>query len=104
MLNIIQNNPYRFLGVCSNAPTAERVANTRRLNAFLKVNKVVSFPLDLDNLMPSLTRTADGLNAASSSINLPMDQFKYALFWFIKVSPIDKMALDYLQKGDTAKA
>ena len=104
MLNIIQNNPYRFLGVCSNAPMAERIANSRRLSAFLKVNKVVSFPLDLDKLMPPLTRTTEGMNAASSSINLPLDQLKYALFWFINASPIDKMALEYLKKGDAAKA
>lgn len=104
MLKIVQNNPYRFLGVCSNAPTAERLANSRKLNAFLKVNKEVSFPLDLTNLLPSLVRTTDGMNAANNSINLPKDQLKYALFWFINSSAIDKMALEYLQNGNTSKS
>ena len=96
MLKIVQNNPYRVLGVCSNAPTAERLANSRKLNAFLKVNKEVSFPLDLTHLLPSLERTIDGMNAANNSINLPKDQLKFALFWFISSSAIDKMALEYL--------
>lgn len=104
MLKIIQNNPYRFLGVCSNAPTAERLANSRKLNAFLKVNKELTFPLDLTQLMPPLARTVEGMNTASNSINLPKDQLKYALFWFINGSAIDKMALEYLQNGNTTKA
>ena len=104
MLKIVQNNPYRFLGVCSNAPTAERLANSRKLNAFLKVNKEVSFPLDLTHLLPSLERTIDGMNAANNSINLPKDQLKFALFWFISSSAIDKMALEYLQNGNTSKS
>ena len=104
MLNIIQNNPYRFLGVCSNAPTAERLANSRKLSAFLKVNKEVTFPLDFTHLLPSIKRTADGMNTANSSINLPKDQLKYALFWFINDSTIDNMALDYLKAGNKSKA
>lgn len=104
MLKIIQNNPYRFLGVCSNASIKDRVANGNRLKAFLKVGKDVSFPLDLSDLIPSLSRTAEGLETANNSINLPKDQLKYALFWFINASSIDKMALEYLQKGNTVKA
>ena len=46
-MNILQNNPYRILGVYSNSPIKERLANHNRLKAFLKVGKSVSFPLDL---------------------------------------------------------
>ena len=104
MLKIIQNNPYRFLGVCSNAPTAEKLANSKKLRAFLKVNKEVAFPLDFTHLMPPLTRTAEGVNIANNSINLSQDQLRYALFWFINASTIDNMALEYLQNGNTSKA
>lgn len=104
MLKITRNNPYRFLGICSNASTSERLANTRKLNAFLKVNKELVFPLDLANLMSPLLRTIEGINAANNSINLPKDQLKYALFWFVNSTPIDKMALEYLQNGNTTKA
>lgn len=103
MLQIIRNNPYRFLGVCSNSPTAERLSNARRINAFLKVNKEVSFPLDLATMLQPLARTAEGLNVANNSINLPKDQLKYAMFWFISATSIDKMAIDYIKEGNTAK-
>lgn len=102
--NIILQNPFRFFGVCSNAPTAERLANSNRLNAYLKVNKEVVFPLDLLHLMPPLSRSADEIGTVTNNINLPHDQLKYALFWFINASSIDKMALDYLQNGNTEKA
>lgn len=104
MLNIIRNNPYRFLGICANSPAKDRVANTNKLKAYLKVGKDVAFPLDLTALLPAIQRTAGGLDSASNSINLPKDQLKYALFWFINDTAIDKMALEYLQTGNTAKA
>lgn len=104
MLKLIQNNPYRFLGVCSNSPAKERLANSKKANAFLKVNKEVSFPLDLPNVLQPLHRTQDGLTTANNSVNLPKDQLKHALFWFISGSPIDKMALEHLQAGNEAKA
>ena len=104
MLKIIYNNPYRFLGVCSNSPVRDRVANANRLKAFLRVGKNLSFPIDLPNLIPPIIRTEDGLAEANNRINLPKEQLKHALFWFFNASPIDKMAIDYLQNGITQKA
>lgn len=104
MLRAIQNNPYRFLGVCSNSPAKERIANQRRLKAYLPTGRTVDFPLDLPQLLQPISRTLEDMDKAYNAINLPKDQLRHALFWFINASPIDKMALDYLQKGDTAKA
>ena len=104
MLKIIQNNPYRFLGVCSNSPTKERVANANRLKAYLKVGKEVSFPLDLPKIIPAIHRTMENMDSANNSINIATDQLKYALFWFVNGDSINQMALDHLQNGNTAKA
>lgn len=103
-MKIISNNPYRLLGVYSNSPVKERIANANKLKAYLKVGKSVSFPLDLSDFMPTPIRTVESMEHVNSSINLPQDQLKYALFWFINGSPIDDMALAYLQKGDIEKA
>ena len=103
-MEIISSNPYRLLGVYSNSPVKERIANANKLKAYLKVGKSVSFPLDLSDFMPTPIRTVESMEHANSSINLPQDQLKYALFWFINGSPIDDMALAYLQKGDIEKA
>lgn len=104
MLKIIVNNPYRFLGVCSNSSARERVANTGRLKAYLKVGKDVSFPLDLSNIIPAVHRTMEDMDSANNSINIPTDQLKYALFWFVNGDSINQMALDHLKTGNTVKA
>lgn len=103
-MNIISSNPYRLLGVYSNSSAKDRIANANKLKAYLKVGKSVSFPLDLSNLLPTPFRTVESMEHTQGCINLPHSQLKHALFWFIKVSSIDKIALDYLQNGDTDKA
>ena len=62
-MNILQSNPYRLLGVYSNSPTKERLANHNRMKAFLKVGKPVSFPLDLSNYLTSVRDNELYLNA-----------------------------------------
>lgn len=103
-MNIISSNPYRLLGIYSNSPAKDRIANANKLKAYLKVGKSVSFPLDLLNFVSTPFRTVESIEHAQGSINLFHSQLKYALFWFIKVSPIDEIALGYLQNGDTDKA
>lgn len=103
MLSVIQDNPYRFLGICSNSPAREKVTNTNRLKAYLKVGKEVTFPLDLTSHIAPIVRTQEGMDAANNKTNLPKDQLKYALFWFVNDTPIDKMALEYLQTGNSTK-
>lgn len=51
-MNLLSHNPYRVLGVMANAPVKERVANQAKIKAFLKVGKPISFPLDLEELLP----------------------------------------------------
>lgn len=106
MLNIIRNNPYRLLGIYSNSPTKERVANYNRLKAFLKVGKDISFALDLPTSLPSINRTADTVANADAELTLPNDQFRYAQFWFIKATPFDDIAMNHLTAGniDSAKS
>lgn len=103
-MDIINSNPYRLLGVFSNSPIREQIANANKLKAYLKVGKSVTFPMDLLNLMPPPIRTDESMEHANRSINLSQDQLKYALFWFIKGSSIDDIALVYLQNGDAEKA
>lgn len=44
-MNIINNNPYRQLGVYSTSPQREVVANQGKMKAFLKVGRPVTFHL-----------------------------------------------------------
>lgn len=99
-MKIIENNPYRQLGVYANSPIKERVANHNKLQAFLKVGKQVDFPLDLTYYLPPINRTSETVTQAESKLALPHDQLKYAQFWFVKATPLDEIALNHLLAGN----
>lgn len=104
MNKLITHNPYRLLGVFSNSPTKEKVANMGKMKAFLKVGKAVSFPLDLAGILPPIERTEELVSEADTKLALPAEQLKHAQFWFIKESPIDEVAFNNLMSGDIDKA
>lgn len=103
-MDIIDNNPYRLLGVYANSPTKELVANEGKAKAFLKVGRQVTFPLDLSQFLPVANRTIETIADAKAKLTLPTDQIKYAQFWFLKVTPIDEVAFNNLLAGDMDKA
>lgn len=103
-MNILQSNPYRLLGVYSNSPTKERLANHNRMKAFLKVGKPVSFPLDLSNYLSPINRTEASVADADAKLTLPKDQILYAQFWFLKTTPLDDVAFNHLLAGEIDKA
>lgn len=99
-MHIITNNPYRQLGVYSNSPIKERVANHNRLRAFLKVGKQVDFSLDLPQYLSPIDRTSESVAQAEASLALPNEQLRYAQFWFMKDSPLDEVAFNHLFAGN----
>ncbi|ADY36264.1 hypothetical protein Bacsa_1701 [Phocaeicola salanitronis DSM 18170] len=103
-MNIIINNPYRQLGVYSNSPIKERVANHNRLKAFLKVGKHVDFPLDLSQYLTPIDRTSESVAQAEASLALSNEQIKYAQFWFMKATPLDDIAFNHLFAGNMGEA
>lgn len=100
MLDIVINNPYRILGVYANSPKKEVVTNRSKFNAFNKVGKQISFPLDLISILGVPFRTEESISKADSLLTLPIDQVKYAQFWFINHTPIDQIAFNHLCSGD----
>ena len=100
----VKQNPYRLLGIYANATTKERLANQSRLQAFLKIGKSVSFPLDLTSYLGEVERSEAVIATASANLTLPQDQIRYAQFWFVKDTPIDTVAFNHLESGDLVKA
>ena len=96
MLDIIRHNPYRLIGVFSTATRKEIVANLARIKANMRVNRQISFPADLDGVLSSLQRTAENIADAESKLTLPTDLIRYAQFWFIENTEIDKIAINNL--------
>lgn len=104
MLKIIQNNPYRTLGVYANSPKRDIVANIGKALAFLKVNRSVEYPLDLKGLLPTLMRTLDSMKEAEAHLAIAKEQIKYAQFWFLNMTQIDDVAFNHLIGGDVEGA
>lgn len=104
MLKAIQNNPFRVLGVYANSPKRDIVSNKGRMSAFLNIGREVTFPLDLQGILPAIQRNADIVANADSELSLPAGQLKHGQFWFLKVSPIDDIAFNHLQNGNIDNA
>lgn len=104
MLEIIQSNPYRVLGVYSNSPKKDVVANKGKMTAFLKVRRPFSFPLDLEGILSPVSRDTDIVAQADANLTLPAEQVKYGQFWFIKATPIDDIAFNHLLAGNMDNA
>jgi hypothetical protein len=100
-MNIINNNPYRILGVFANSPKKDVVANKGKATALLKVNRPVEFPLDLQGLLSAPNRTIDLMNEAEAQLAIAKEQIKCAQFWFIREATLsDEKAFGNLFSGN----
>jgi len=98
-MQIIQNNPYRTIGLLVGATAAEQRRQLTRLQRFLEADQEP----DEDFSFPTLghiKRTLESVNEASSKLNLDNDKMNAALFWFYKGNPItDEPAFDAIKEG-----
>ena len=101
---IIKDNPLRILGVFSDTPKKEIVANLGKLRAFAKTGRVLSFDSDFATLLGPINRTTELIEKANNDISLPKDKLQAGLFWFMQHTDNDKTALDYLKSGNPPKA
>ena len=100
-MHIIQNNPYRTIGLLVGATATEQRRQTTRLQRFLEAElepeEDFSFPV-----MGKLQRTAESVNKAASKLDLNSDKMNFALFWFYKGNSIsDEPAFDAMKLGNT---
>ena len=96
---IIYNNPFRILGVYANASIKDIKANEAKAKAFLNVGREVTYPCDFNQLLSPIQRTAEMMASANSQLTLPNEKIKHALFWFVKVTPLDEIAFNHLANG-----
>ena len=95
----IYNNPFRILGVYANASIKDIKANEAKAKAFLNVGREVTYPCDFNQLLLPIQRTAEMMASANSQLTLPNEKIKHALFWFVKVTPLDEIAFNHLANG-----
>lgn len=99
-MHIIQNNPYRIVGLLVGATAREQERQVKRLKQFIEAEQYpqddFSFPT-----LGNLHRTLDKVNEAASKLNLDSDKMSSALFWFYKGNPItDEPAFDAIKEAD----
>lgn len=99
-MHIIQNNPYRTVGLLVGATAREQERQVKRLKQFIEAEQDpqddFSFPT-----LGNLQRTLDKVNEAASKLNLDSDKMSSALFWFYKGNPItDEPAFDAIKEAD----
>jgi len=101
-MQIIQNNPYRTVGLLVGATAAEQRRQLTRLQRFLEAEiepeDDFSFPT-----LGHLHRTLDSVNEASSKLNLNSDKMNAALFWFYDGKTTlntDEDAFNAIKEGD----
>ena len=102
-MKIIEQNPFRILGVYSNATTKELMANSNKIMKFASTGGHVNFPND-GIISKRISRSQTDVDNAKKQINLPKDKLKYALFWFVNNNAIDDTALTHLAAGEAEYA
>lgn len=83
MLSIIENNPYRILGVYSDSKLMDIIANANKIKAFAKVGR--SIPFDTDSIHGFSTppeRSVESVESALAIIQSDSDRPKHSIFWF----------------------
>lgn len=99
-MKIIQNNPYRTVGLLVGATAAEQRRQLTRLQRFLEADQEPEGDFSFPKL-GHIHRTIDSVNEASAKLNLDSDKMNAALFWFYQGNPItDEPAFDAIKEGD----
>ena len=100
---MIKNNPYRILGVLANTSIKEIQKNLSKLKAHLSIGKELKLSFD-DDFFGVLTRDETALKKAKNLLQLDKNKLEQALFWLVNANEIDGVAIEYIKKGNIAKA
>jgi hypothetical protein len=103
-MNLIQNNPYRTVGLLVGATSKEQTKQISRLKKYIEAEQDpqddFSFPA-----LGNLHRTIERVEEAASKLNLDNDKINAALFWFWNGNPItDEAAFEALKSGNIEAA
>ena len=102
-MNIIKQNPFRILGLTSNATERELQKQLSKIKAFERVGREVSLDYDFE-FLGDLTRNSDEIHQASNRIEQAHKKFLYSFFWFVKNTKFDEIAFNYLKDKEIEKA
>lgn len=102
-MNLINNNPYRILGLPLTATEREIAKQVNTLATYAEMGKTKSLDRDFPFLTP-IDRTPHAIEEAKKQIEQSESKLLYSLFWFWKNNSADELALEVLKEGNTSKA
>tara|TARA_B100002052_G_scaffold176089_1_gene160229 strand:- start:10887 stop:12329 length:1443 start_codon:yes stop_codon:yes gene_type:complete len=105
MFNLFSYNPYRIIGVPSNAGLKKIQKNLSVLRAYSKIGKNQNNDYDLNCLnFSNNDNSQEIINNVESKILLDENKVKYSLYWFTDSNAYDSVALKSLFNGNSDKA
>ena len=95
-MQIIENNPFRILGIISNSSAKETQESETFILRYLDVGKSAELKFDITPPLKYIERTPEIVKTAKRKIHDDFDKLTHSIFWFINASMVDKIALDKL--------
>lgn len=102
-MNIINQNPFRVLGLLGNASEKELQRQIGIIKRYAEVGKSKSFDYDFE-FIGQLRRDSNQVQKASNQIEQAHKKLLYSLFWFVSNTQFDEIAFNNLQGHDIEKA
>jgi hypothetical protein len=99
----ITNNPYRIIGILSNATAKEIQARKSKITAYAKVAKQITSEFDFP-FLEKVDKDQSSIEKSFSAVQQSKEMLNHSLFWFIKTNSFDDTAINYLINGDKDKA
>ena len=93
LMQLIENNPYRVLGVKANATLSDRKQQANLIAQYLKIGQSAKLDFDITPPLSPIKRTKEMMDLQGSRIHSTEDQIVHSLFWFVEANGIDKIAL-----------
>jgi hypothetical protein len=93
---IIENNPFRVLGIISNSSAKETKESETFILRYLDVGKSADLKFDITPPLSHLERTSEIVKIAKRKIHDDFDKLTHSIFWFVNGSMGDEIALEKL--------
>jgi hypothetical protein len=98
-MDAILNNPFRILGLPTNASDKEIAKRVSDLLIYAEMGKKVSYETDF-LFLGELDRSVDAIKSAAKKIELPENKIFYSLLCFDLRDNFERESINFLAKGD----
>jgi hypothetical protein len=95
-MKIIQENPYRLIGILSNTTAKEIQSRKGKISAYAKVGKQINSDYDFP-FLDIVERDINKIDKAFAAIQQSKEMLNNSLFWFLNKNSFDETAISYLK-------